>query len=177
MKRLVLSLCLLGIVVFTVACAKQDGGESSPIFYTVTFVQEGQADEVKTVEQGKNLQAPEIVATPPVGYSYEWERTDFSALSGNITVRLKAVPNTYIVYYDIGDDPLAQIESEAQSVVFDSEFSPLIPTRFGYTFAGWVIKDTDEAFAPEKYTVAGDTYLLAKWTVDFESDRWFTPDF
>lgn len=175
MKKRILFLYLILTVFFAVACASRSE-EGLPISYTVTFVQEGQADVVKTVEQGDKVELPTIIATPPVGYTYEWERTDFSALSGNITVRLKAVPNQYTIYYDIGDDSLAQIESETQTVVFDGDFSPLIPTRFGYTFTGWVVVDTSEAFAPEKYTVAGDTYLVAKWTVDVESDRWFTPD-
>ena len=95
MKRVLLSLCLLVIAVFAVACGDKNGSESenTPVFYTVTFVQEGQADEVITVEVGENLQTPEIKAIPPVGYFYEWERTDFSTLSEDCTVRLKAVPN------------------------------------------------------------------------------------
>lgn len=184
MRKLLLSLCLVCIAVFAVACKKQDGGENAPsyevenpTFYTVTFVQDGQADEVKRVEAGKNIQAPAIKATPPTGYSYEWERTDFSKLTEDCTVRLKAVPNVYTVYYEIGDDSHAAIESKTQSVVYDGAFSPLIPTRFGYTFEGWVIKDTDEPFEPKTYTVAGDTYLVAKWALDIDSDRWFTPDF
>ena len=165
---------------FAVACNPQgDGGSlpNLPTFYTVTFVQEGQANEVKTVEQGKNLQdLPKITATPPVGYSYEWERTDFSSLSGDITVRLKAVPNTYTVHYDIGDDPNAQIQASTQSVVFGGEFTPLLPTRSGYTFVCWLIRGTNEPFESQTYTVAGDTHLVAKWKADFDSDPWFTPD-
>ncbi len=181
MKKIIFSLCLLWVITFAVACNPQgDGGSlpNLPTFYTVTFVQEGQANEVKTVEQGKNLpDLPKITATPPVGYSYEWERTDFSSLSGDVTVRLKAVPNTYTVHYDIGSDSYAQIQASTQSVVFDSAFTPLIPTRFGYTFVGWLIKGTNEPFESQTYKVAGDTYLVAKWETDVYSDRWFTPDF
>lgn len=181
MRKLFLSICLFFIAVFAVACAPQteesDSTPTLPEVYTVTFVQEGQADVVKTVKEGETLQVPEIKATAPVGYSYEWERTDFSTLSEDITVHLKAVPNTYTIYYEVGDDSYASITSDTQSVVYDSTYSPLIPTRFGYTFAGWVVKDTDEVFDPETYTEAGDTYLMAKWTIDIDSDRWFTPDF
>ncbi len=177
MKKLVLFLCFITIAWFAVACTPQDDGESSPVSYTITFVQEGQADEVKTVERGGGLQAlPEIKATPPVGYSYEWERTDFSSISGNITIRLKAVPNKYTIHYDIGDDSYAWIESETQSVAFDEEISLFQPTRFGYKFAGWVEVASNQPFTLEKYTTTGDTYLVAKWSVDAESDRWFTPD-
>ena len=176
-KRLISSLCILGIAVFVAACASPGKGDTSTaVFYTVTFVQEGQDDVVITVEQGQNIQLPKILATPPIGYSYEWERTDFSTLSEDITVQLKAVPNAYTIYYDIGDDPYAQIENETQVVLFDSDISLLVPTRFGYTFIGWLLKNTNEAFSAEKYEVAGDSYLVAEWEIDIDSDRWFTPD-
>ena len=161
---------------FSVACNLQDDGESSPTFYTVTFVQDGQADQIKTVQKGENVELPVITVTPPVGYSYEWERTDFFDLSRDIIVRLKVVPNKYTVYYDIGEDLYAKIESKTQTVTYGEELVLLLPTRFGYTFDGWVFADTNEPFSLEKYTVAGDAHLIAKWSLDKESDRWFTPD-
>ena len=36
--------------------------------------------------------------------------------------------------------------------------------RTGYTFTGWVITESGEAFASgEKYSVVGDVYLTATW--------------
>ena len=177
MKKRILFLGLIIIAVFAIACVLLGDGESSLNSYTVTFVQEGQEDVIKAVEKGESIEPPEIVAVAPTGYTYEWERTDFSAITKNITVRLKAVPNVYTVYYDIGKDSYASIESKTQSVTFNEKVSLLTPTRFGYKFVGWVYKEGGEAFVLEKYTVAEDTYLVAKWLVDSESDRWFTPDF
>ena len=179
MKKIVLFLCSMTIALFAVACTSQGDGESSFISatsYTITFEQEGQVDVVKTVESGEIVELPQIVATAPTGYTYEWDCTDFFSISSNMTVRLKAVPNTYTIYYDIGDDTFAQIDSKTQAVTFDQEVSLLQPTRFGYKFGGWFTVNVNEPFAPEKYTVAGDTYLVAKWLLDSESDRWFTPD-
>lgn len=178
MKKIAVFLCSLILALFAVACASQGDGVGAPSGqFTVTFIQDGQEAVKKTVYAGNSVTPPEIVATPPAGYSYEWERTDFSALSENITVRLKAVANVYTLYFDIGSDSYAQIASATQAVTFDSALVLPVPTRYGYTFVGWLKKGTNEPFAPEKYTVVGNTELVAKWAVDHDSDRWFTPDF
>ena len=159
------------------ACADGRGGDkNTPVEFTVTFVQDGVENVVKTVKTGDRVELPKIVAQPPIGYTYVWERTDFSAIEQNLTVRLKKVANTYTVYFDIGDDPSASIESLSQTVTYDGALSLYTPTRYGYVFSGWLVKDASTPFAPLTYTVVGDTYLVAKWTVDPDSDRWFTPD-
>lgn len=60
--------------------------------------------------------------------------------------------------------------------MYDGALILYTPTRYGYVFSGWLVKDSDTPFAPLTYTEAGDTYLVAKWTIDPDSDRWFTPD-
>ena len=85
-------------------------------------------------------------------------------------------PSVYTIYYDIGTDSYAEIESDSQEVAYNEALRLYEPTRYGYTFSGWLYKDTSQPFTLETYTIEGDTYLVASWTVDSDSDRWFTPD-
>ncbi len=178
MKRFAIFLCAVLLTVFTVACARQDDGVDVSIStsYTISFVQDGYETVEITVEKGEDVSIPAIRATAPEGYSYQWERTDFSNVSEDITVRLKAVPNVYVVYYDVGDYVFTEIENESQEVAYGETFLPLIPTRAGYTFLGWKRENEDGYFAPKKYTLLSDVYLTAVWEVDLDSDFWFTPD-
>lgn len=83
---------------------------------------------------------------------------------------------SYTIYYDIGDDAYAEIENDKQVVVYNGEVVLYEPARYGYTFLEWIDKETNEPFVLQTYSLARDVYLVAKWGIDLDSNRWFTPD-
>ena len=82
----------------------------------------------------------------------------------------------YTIYYELGGDSYAEIESKTQMVTFGAEIHLHEPTCYGYEFLGWMEKDSNEPFTLTTYIIERDSYLVASWGVDPDSDRWFTPD-
>ena len=69
--------------------------------YTVSFVQDGKTiDTVEVVEGGSVADEDIPVLTPKTGYKVEWDRTDFTNITENITVGVKETPNVYTITYD-----------------------------------------------------------------------------
>ena len=89
MKKLFAIFALIFGLSFFTACS------SEPLEkYTVTFVQDGQPDIVRTVEEGKGLSLSEIpIPVAKTGYTVSWEEVDLSKITINIVVRAQYSPN------------------------------------------------------------------------------------
>lgn len=59
--------------------------------YTITFIQEGQSDVVKTLKKGETL-TDVPVPVSAAGYDIVWDKTDFSDVSENVTVTAVKTP-------------------------------------------------------------------------------------
>ena len=133
--------------------------------YTVTFVQDGYENVVKTVLDGEAL--TDIPATQTkTGYTVVWEDVDLSSVKGNMTVKAVATPNKYTLTYDANGGNAI----DAQEVTFDAEYTLATPTRGEYTFAGWYVMDgdvmTETKFEAGTWTIDGNVTIGAKWTID-----------
>lgn len=131
--------------------------------WTVTFVQAGEEDIVKTVEKGAALTD---IPTPKAkeGYSVAWNVTDFSAITENMTVTAVETAEKYNVTYEVAADE--SLEGGAtQEVTFGENYKLLKPTKEGYTFVGWKNKATGLIVPEEgKWSIANNVTLVAEWT-------------
>ncbi len=139
--------------------ASSSASSAEEITYTVTFVQEGRADIVRTVKQGEtltNVPAPQ----PQKGYTLQWNRSDFSEISSNLTVLAVATANEY----EITLDPLgATLNENTRKIAFDGEYTLPTLTKKGYEFGGW--KNGQELVATSGvWTIDSDVKLTAVWT-------------
>ena len=153
------ALCCLA---FAACGGNTDDGTDGAVQRSVTFTQNGESI-VKYVPDGGDL-TDIPVPQSKTGYTVVWSIRNFDNITEDLTVTAVETPNTYKVYYDIGDDPGASIAEAYTVVTFDAAYTVPSPSRPGYTFTGWVYAETGEAFTPtETYTTAGDTYLKATW--------------
>lgn len=83
---------------------------------------------------------------------------------------------SYTIYYDIGGDAYAKIENDEQTVAYNGEIIYYKPTCYGYRFLEWIDKETNETFTLKTFSLERNVCLVAKWEIDLNSDRWFTPD-
>lgn len=144
--------------------------------YTITFIQEGQADVIKTIDKGEILtDIPEPVSVP--GYEIIWDRTDFTGIMNNTTVTAIATAQTYTITYDLGilkNDGGVNIAATTQQVTYDTEYNLFKPMCKGYFFKEWRIEGTETRFENGTYKNTGDITLVALWEEDIESERWWT---
>ncbi|RJE88885.1 hypothetical protein D3P07_13065 [Paenibacillus sp. 1011MAR3C5] len=148
---------------------------STPDSYTVTYESNGgSAVASERVEDGK--MAAEPASPTKAGYTFDGWFTDkeltvgydFSLLvTGDITLYAKwtettpSIPNSYTITYESnGGSAVASERVEDGKMAAE----PALPTKAGYTFAGWF---TDKELT-ESYNfslpVTGDITLYAKWT-------------
>lgn len=66
--------------------------------YTITFKQDGKEDVVRYVKKGETLTDIPACAEKQ-GYTVVWDKTDFTNVSGNITVNAVATANEYKIYF------------------------------------------------------------------------------
>lgn len=176
---------LLAAVALCVACAfcfaacgeetdgsPTDSSSSESSFeasvHTVTFVQDGRADIVKTVKEGESLtDIPEPVSEK--GYTIVWDRTDFSSVTENITVTAVKTANVYTITYELGVNNYATLGEKTQSVTYGQPFMLPTPEYDGSAkFFGWYIADengkaTDEKAENGDYLRTQDMTLIAVW--------------
>ena len=70
--------------------------------YTITFVQEGQENVIRTAKKGTALtDIPTPVAV--TGYDVVWDVTDFSDIQSNMTVTAVKTAKTFTIYYVVSD--------------------------------------------------------------------------
>uniref|UniRef100_UPI00188DD096 InlB B-repeat-containing protein n=1 Tax=Aliidiomarina indica TaxID=2749147 RepID=UPI00188DD096 len=128
--------------------------------YTVTFADyDGSVIETQTIEHGSGATAP---ADPTrTGYTFTgWDPSDFSEITGALTVTAQYAINTYTVTFQDHDSTVL----DTQSVEHGSgAIAPADPSRTGYTFTGWSVS-FDEI--TEALTVTAE-YAINTYTVTF----------
>lgn len=164
MKKLFAIFALIFGISFFAACTNEP-----PENFTVTFVQEGQEDIVKTVEEGKGLSLSEI-PTPAgrTGYTVTWEDVDLSNISVNITVRAVYTANNYIITYNC--PTYAPLHETTQTVTYNSSYTLAEPGLVTHVqFKGWYFDLSDETTKLESgsaWNIANNVTLYAKWQED-----------
>ena len=137
--------------------------EPEPIVtYTVTFVQEGFANVVKTVNEGEALTD---IPTPQAvqGYEIRWEEKDLTNIQTNITVNaVKTLVEYNVIYVLNGGTNNAQ---NPDKYTVEQELLLFDPSRAGYTFAGWY---SDSSFNNNVIEIVqgttGEKTFYANWT-------------
>ena len=128
---------------------------------TITFVQEGQDNIVKTINKGATL---EDIPTPVEveGYDVSWSVTNFANIMENVEVTVVKTGKNYTVTYSLADDE--SIDGEIQETFkFGDSYALKTPTKENYEFAGWM--NGEEVFALSgTWNVAQDVVLIATWT-------------
>ena len=135
-----------------------DGDSSgSVIMATVRFQQDGQDEVVKTVEKGQSLTD---IPTPQgkTGYTVTWSVTDFSNISGDMTVVAVEEPKTYQVTLKNGNsETIVEVE-------YDDTYAFEEPTNEDYVFAGWKYGETTVLPTTGVWKIDADNIVLvAKW--------------
>ena len=150
----------MGPAVLLAACCLAACGENgTPATYTVTFVQSGQEDVLRTVKEGET--PTDIPAVQPrEGYTVVWEEKDLTNISGNITVNAVETANTYTVTYDANG---GTVSSETLTVTYDAQYALVTPSREdGYTFVCWM-NGEDPITQSGTWKIASDVTLTAQW--------------
>ena len=139
------------------------GGDETPdpVYVTVTFKQEGQADVVKTVEQGTALTD---IPTPAskTGYNITWSVTDFTSVTESLTVNAVERAKTYTVTFETNGGIVVQ---PTVTVTYGEEYSFADASHIEYDFIYW--KYNGEEFASEgtwNTDVEGTIVLVAQWS-------------
>ncbi|MBQ8657730.1 MAG: InlB B-repeat-containing protein [Clostridia bacterium] len=109
--------------------------------YTVTFVQAGQNNIVKTVNAGETLtDIPTPVAE--TGYTVEWDIDEnaFTNIQSDLTINVKKTAKTYTVSYSV----LGNAYGEPATVTYGKEFHLIktVENLVGYEFKGWKYNET-----------------------------------
>ncbi len=140
MKKFAILILALLCALFTFSACNDDEGETFTVYYTVTFVQEGQPDIVKRVKEGQSI----TEVSPPksvVGYTdVRWDRTDFTNITQNITVNVLKTPKTYTITLDANGGVFenGQTTMQVSGVTFgESCYNLPYPQREGFYSRGY----------------------------------------
>ncbi len=130
----------------------------------ITFLQaDGTVDE-RTVLTGEVLtDIPECKQVP--GYDVRWEITDFSSVTGAMTVGTIKDPKTYTVTYSVPED--ATIDSKTDSVTYNAAYQLKTATRYGYTLTGWKTENGTTLPLSGTWSIVGAQTLTAVWADNF----------
>lgn len=146
-KIALIVVCALAAALMLVACAK---------IYTVTFDPNGgsiaSGEALQTVNEGE-------AATPPTperqGYVFEGWEGDFTAVTGDVSVRAKWTP-LYTVTFDPNGGSATDPALLKQTVKHGEDAATPQVSREGYEFDGWSVGDLTN--------VTYDLAVTAKWT-------------
>lgn len=138
-------------------------------YLTVTFVQDGCDNIVRTVKAGDALtDIPEPQSVR--GHTVKWEDVDLSCVTSNITVYAVATPNTYTITYNLQNKQGATISSVTQQVVFGQSFVLLTPSCPTSKFVKWLDETTQKTVENGVWNIDGNVTLIAVWTDEGWSD-------
>jgi uncharacterized repeat protein (TIGR02543 family) len=139
--------------------------------YTVTFdlvgkgARTGEGELIQTVNHGSAAIAPTVVASP--GWTFTgWDKV-FDNISSELTVNAQYSAATYTVTYDAEG---GAVSPPNKIVTYNAAYGTLdIPTRNGYTFAGWWTGDNGTGTQVTQMTTVSNTAnhtIYAKWTAN-----------
>ena len=165
MKKWWLFVVLVVMSCFFISCENSQEGS-----YTITFKQDGQTTIKKVVKDGEVLTD---IPTPvtEAGYDVDWDVTDFSKIQDDYTVNAVKTAKTFTITYNFGEDltasPFLSAEKLQETVVYNSAYTLIIPTAYGYIFEGWMYNG--QAFEAGTYTFTADIQVDAVWSIDYDS--------
>ncbi len=167
MKKIIVFCMMIILSAFTIfpSCTIMQF-EDDPIYYTVTFRQEGEEDIVKRVESGKGLSASDIPEPKPKeGYTVMWENVNFERINQNIIVYATETKNGYNINF-LYDVPIDTPDTLLTEITTEQNFVNL-PTYMttsgskGYYVEKW-LTETGEEFS-EDSKITGNMTLKAEW--------------
>ena len=96
-------------------------------------------------------------------YAYDWVLSTNDAIYGVVS-EAYLVPMQFVLTLNPNG---GQVDPETVTVTFGKAIGTLpVPTRTGYTFAGWFDAEGKEVTAETVYTIGGDSTVTAKWTAN-----------
>lgn len=142
----------------------EGGSTEEKVYVTVTFKQPGQADVVKTVEQGKALtDIPTPVAK--TGYKIVWDTTNFANVTANMTVNAVETVKTYTIIFDTKD---ANVSQASMTVTYGETYELPTLVHNSKTFKGWRYDGKMmENNGVWEMDVEGDITFRAVWEVEW----------
>ena len=144
-------------------------------YYEIKFVHLDGTEEVVEVEKGTTLSADLVPACETVtGHTVTWEVTDFSTVTSGRIINAVKTPNTYKITYQLKDGESVGDSNEVY-VVYGDSYTLATPTNSDHNkiFAYWKNAETGEKFtATDKWNIAGDVVLEAKWVDAADPDDW-----
>lgn len=169
-----LACCLLLVCVCN-ACAELPATETEKT-YTITFIQEGQTNVIRTVREGERLgNIPQPAEVP--GYNVSWSITEFPPITSDLTVTIMKEPKTFTIYYSLGVlegyGKVSTFETQ-KDVLYNSNFTLAVPMCEGYKFLGWVLEGTEGYYSGGTYTYLTDITVTAAWELVDEDLGWST---
>ncbi|MBO5883723.1 MAG: Ig-like domain-containing protein, partial [Clostridia bacterium] len=129
--------------------------------YTVTFDTKGGTDVTEQIIEEDGFVV--VPTTTKAGYTFAGWDTDLTLpITDGKTVSAQWIGNHYLVTYDANNGSLTNTTT---NVVMGSDFTLEIPTRIGYTFAGWYNGTTPMALTGT-WNIAENVTLKAEWTAN-----------
>lgn len=111
------------------------GDAHFPHYCMATFLVEGDTIATQKLKQGAVIEAP--VMPEREGYTFEWTNLPDS-ITADTTIVGAYLPNTYTVYYKVGDDIFAQVEVKYGEAIPEAPvYTPVDTPEYTYTFEGW----------------------------------------
>lgn len=140
---------------------------------TVTFVQAGEEDIVKTVNKGDSLAAEDIPEPKPVdGHTVTWDYIgSYENLQEDLTVNAVITPSSYTVTYEVGaDELLSGAAGNTDPAAYGEPITLRTAFKLGYRFLGWKNKSDNSSVATEiVYNFKTDITLVPRFEQDSES--------
>ena len=140
---------------------------------TVTFVQAGEADIVKTVDKGGSLSVEDVPVPKPVeGHIVTWDYVgSYENLQENLTVNAVITPKLYTVTYEVGtDELLSGAAGNTDSAAYGAPITLRTAFKLGYRFIGWKNKADNSSVATEiVYDYRENITLVPQFEADLES--------
>lgn len=101
---------------------------------TVSFMQAGQETKTYSVKEGESLTE---IPTPAskVGYNVAWDRTDFTNITENITVKAVETAKTYTITLNANG---GSVEGITITVTYGQEYTLPTPTHQDKAFVCWM---------------------------------------
>ncbi|MBQ8322965.1 MAG: InlB B-repeat-containing protein [Clostridia bacterium] len=159
------------LAISSVLCVGCNGNDTS---YTITFIQEGHAEIVKTVKSGESL-ADIPLPQEKEGYDVAWDRENFDNVTSDLQVTAVLTPKNYTITYTydellINGGYTVVLEKQSQTVSFNSEYALATASCEGLSFLGWKNIETNEMVVSGTYTQAKDITLIAQF--EPEDQEW-----